>query len=418
MLGSFFMGMFQDSAVLGLAVPMALAWLPPDHPLQRMTSLHKAFTTGFCGSLTTFSSFNSAMIVLVFGTGSSLPTQIWLAVFGYIIGMETAIGSFVGGKSFARFLHRRVNPVLSQEAKAARVRHEEGVYIHWQLPDFERRYLSNLDMGEQFTEFVLPVERIDALERWRVSTVNERRVRHPLLPLLLEIEDAALIDMVPIPRNSMMIAKAQGWDVDSLQQWLVDRSHPHHRNYEARSSFLSEDRSPELGEESRWLTLPVAAFLAWTCIFALFTALVMLYEEDDTIVTYRTMIFAMLVAPPGALLRWKLSERNGTLADYPWFPFGTFLANIFGSIVSITAVATEYHLEKQFFGKNHFWTIGSIRAVRIGFAGCLTTVSTFVAEIQNFVHAHNDHAYPYIWTTLGTACVVCTIIYGVIVYLP
>jgi len=418
MLGSFLMGFFQDHTVLGLAVPMALAWLPPTHPFQRMTIFHKAFTTGFCGSLTTFSSYNSAMVVLIFGTGSNLPTQIWLALLGYIVGMETALGSFVCGKSFARRLHRKVNPILAAEAYAVRIRHEEGVYIHWQLPDFERRFLSNLDLGDTYGETYgdyLPSGRLDALERWRMSTENQRRVRHPLLPALLEIEEAALVDRVPIPESSLAIAKVQGWDVDSLKQWLLDSgSSPSRKQYQRMCSFIPETRQPK--EDCRWLTLPVAAFLAWALIFALITCLIMLYEDEESVVTYRTMAYAMLVAPPGALLRWKLSEMNGKLVDYPWFPFGTFMANIGGSIISTTAVATEYHLEKTFRGHGHFWTIGTIRATRIGFAGSLTTVSTFVAEIHTFMHQHTDYGYPYIWTTLGTACVTCTIIYAIIVF--
>lgn len=310
------------------------------------------------------------MIVLIYGTGSTLPTQIWLALFGYIIGMETAIGSFVCGKSVARWLHRKYFPVLAAEARAVRIKHEEGVYIHWQLPDFERRYLSNLDMGSRFTEFVVPAERINGLERWRKSTENERRVRHPLLPVLLEIEEAALVDFVPISNEALIVAKAQGWDVESLQQWLIDRSHPHHGTVCKQSSFRSDTSNGSLPEDSRWLTLPVAALLIWTLIFVLIASLMIFYSDDeDTTVTYRTMAFAMLLSPFGALMRWKLSERNGTLVDYPWFPFGTFLANQIGCLFSIVAVATEYHLEKKFFGRGHFWTIGTIRAARIGFAG-------------------------------------------------
>ena len=56
LLGSFLMGLFQDGAVLGLAVPMAIAWLPMNHSFQKAVVLHAAFKTGFCGSLTTYSS--------------------------------------------------------------------------------------------------------------------------------------------------------------------------------------------------------------------------------------------------------------------------------------------------------------------------------------------------------------------------
>jgi fluoride ion exporter CrcB/FEX len=65
--GSFIMGLFQNGVVLDLAVPMAIAWLPPQHAFQEMKIIHKAITTGYCGSVTTFSGWNSAMVVQIFG---------------------------------------------------------------------------------------------------------------------------------------------------------------------------------------------------------------------------------------------------------------------------------------------------------------------------------------------------------------
>lgn len=410
MLGSFLMGLWQDGRVLGLASPIAIAWVSPQNPFQRMPIFHTAFKTGFCGSLTTFSSWNSAMVVLIFGTGSTFSTQVWLALFGYIIGMETALGSFVCGKSVARFLHRKINPVLALEADAFAERKEEGVYIHWELPDFERRFLSRLDMGEVTYGENVPT---GALEDWRKSTENERRVRHPLLPVLIEIEEAVLVECEDVTEEAAGIARDAGWDIDALRQWTHDK--PSDMPTVSTISVCTRDRTWR-EKPSRLFTLPVAAFLAWFLIFALGAMLILLDSDSDTVVTYRTMVYAMLCATPGALLRWKLSEFNGKWDKYPWFPAGTFSANMLGSLMSITAVATEYHIESR-FGHGYFWTIGSIRAVRIGFAGCLTTVSTFVAEIHGFMQKHTDCAYPYILTTLSVACLSSTVIYGIIVFL-
>lgn len=80
MFGSFIMGCFQSGAALGLALPLAVAWLKPDDSFQDMPILHKAITTGFCGSLTTFSGWNSAMVVLLFGTGDNRPTHVFNAI--------------------------------------------------------------------------------------------------------------------------------------------------------------------------------------------------------------------------------------------------------------------------------------------------------------------------------------------------
>ena len=80
MLGCFIMGLFQNGAALGLALPLAIAWLLPYHTLQEKSVLHKGITTGFCGSLTTFSGWNSAMVVLLFGTGQNRPTHVFNAI--------------------------------------------------------------------------------------------------------------------------------------------------------------------------------------------------------------------------------------------------------------------------------------------------------------------------------------------------
>ena len=56
-LGCFFMGLLQDGNALGLPVNMPIAWLNEAHVFQSMTILHLGLKTGFCGSLTTFSSW-------------------------------------------------------------------------------------------------------------------------------------------------------------------------------------------------------------------------------------------------------------------------------------------------------------------------------------------------------------------------
>jgi fluoride exporter len=456
-LGSFLMGFFQDYAVLGLAVPMAVAWLPPTASFQRCAILHTAFKTGFCGSLTTFSSWNSEMIVLTFGTGSTQTTRIVSALLGYIIGMETALGSFTCGCSFARRLHRAVNPTLAAEGDAMHLKREEGIYINHSLPDFERRYLHKLDMGVQYTNDLYPIadDRIASLERWRKSTEHIRRVNHPMIEKLKEIENLALVNDKPISKEVDSVARLEHWDIDSLNDWVNAKSTDIHSlpsvssagqgtkastKSAAYSSFLFGSASnvssgvnmlisPGYGssvlKKSKWLKLPVASLLVTGVLTFLLISLLTLRTDNAIAVTDRTMVYAMMFAPIGALLRWHFSQYNGGggglhVLKYlggagSWFPYGTFYANVIGCVVSIVTVALEYKFEQR--GVNAFWTIGTLRAIRVGFAGSLTTVSTFVAEVSNFMRTKTDHAYPYIITSLGTCGIIGTVIYGCIVYL-
>ena len=418
-LGSFLMGTLQSAAVLHLAVPMAVAWLGPQHPFQKMGILHKALTTGFCGSLTTFSSWNSEMVVMIFGTANNYQTRIWSAVIGYIIGMETALGSFVCGKSVARQLHRVVNPVLAAERDAARQKSLEGVPVNTELPDFERRFLPNLEMGDSYG-MVVPVNDIDSLLRWRTSTESARRVGNPLLPVLTKIETAILAYRQPfmVP-EAESVARTEGWDLTALQVWADLRAQD--MNYlPSLSSKSSSGSGSGIPEESKWFTLPVAASLVAAVYVVLFVGLCALNTRDAPTITYRTMVYAMMFAPSGALLRWRLSALNGTCGTegWEWLPLGTLVANVLGSVVSMAAVGGEVHLQDLYEAEN-FWGVGTIRAVKVGFAGCLTTVSTFAAEVSGFMHGcekQNGHAYPYILISIGTSCVLACAVYGLIVF--
>ena len=428
LLGSFLMGLFQDSIVLGLAVPMAVAWLSPFHPFQNANVLHTAFKTGFCGSLTTFSSWNSEMVVMIFSTGDrSRHTQLWSALFGYIIGMETSLGSFACGCSLARRLHRSVNPVLAAEKEANREKIAQGVHLNKDLPDFERRFLPGLKMeGVEGSAELYPLHHIDALVRWRDSTVEARRVGNPLLPALIEVENALLVLHRRIPPEAESIARAEGWEVDSLIEYASSKDADlGHLPSVSSATSLGGGANVNDGDEPRYLDLRLVATVLSALMLLLLLGLVLIQEESATAATNRTMIYGMLFAPTGALLRWHLSRWNGKCdflsQDWRWLPVGTLFANVFGSALSITMVALEYRIDT---GLNlmdimitDFWGVGTIRAIKVGFAGCLTTVSTFVAEVSGFMHNHTDHGYPYILVTLVSSCVSSCLLYGIIVYL-
>jgi fluoride ion exporter CrcB/FEX len=420
--GSFLMGLFQDGTVLGLAVPIAISWLPAQHPFQKATLLYVAFKTGFCGSLTTFSSWNSEMVVLIFGT--PFKSQIWKAIFGYIVGMETSLGSFVCGCALARYLHRFACPLLAAEAEACHIKREQGVYLNRQLPDFERRFLAQLDLhGATGAAELYPVARMDGLERWRASTVEARRVGSLLLPTLVEIETALWVEHRPIPPQAESIARSLGWEVDSLLLYVAEKDTDMHSLPSVHSSASRTIKVDHLDiYDAQYMQLPMVATVLSIIMILLLLGLILVNSGSATAVTNRTMFYAMLLAPTGALLRWSLSGWNGTFSLLPptwrWLPVGTLTANVVGCVVSIVCIALEYRLQNNLsFDATNFWVIGSLRAVKVGFAGCLTTVSTFVAEVSGFMQSRNNHAYPYIWISLCTSCVLGSFLYGCIVYL-
>eukprot|EP00928_Gymnodinium_smaydae_P037056 TRINITY_DN25794_c0_g2_i1.p1 TRINITY_DN25794_c0_g2~~TRINITY_DN25794_c0_g2_i1.p1 ORF type:complete len:274 (+),score=68.79 TRINITY_DN25794_c0_g2_i1:327-1148(+) len=85
---------------------------------------------------------------------------------------------------------------------------------------------------------------------------------------------------------------------------------------------------------------------------------------------------ALLCAPPGALLRWALSRFNPRVAPMPWF---TFLANVLGSAAGGAAAVWATRAAHAEENELALWCT----ALSLGFAGSLSTVSTFVSELQS-----------------------------------
>jgi fluoride exporter len=104
-LGSFIMG------ISVLNPDVWLPWLKADHPLQQNHPLYVALTTGLCGSLTTFSSWNTQMVVMLDGSQTVLGPQIVTALCGYLLGLVAPMASFIVGNHVSLWLHNWRNPV-------------------------------------------------------------------------------------------------------------------------------------------------------------------------------------------------------------------------------------------------------------------------------------------------------------------
>jgi fluoride ion exporter CrcB/FEX len=336
------------------------------------------------------------MVVMTFGTGDvSKTSQVVSAFFGYIIGMESALGSYVFGMTIATFIHRWRNPRNAQEADAARERAMEGVYLNHGLPEFERRYLPDLEMDHMEHT----VHGVAFLERWRRSTRDARHVHHELLPALCEIENAMLINEQPFSQEAQGVAQNAGWDLEALSEWVK----------------LNPRAAPEPPTSSLMFTIPVSVFLCVTLALPMLLGLIFVNDLEDAYqVTSRTMFYSACLAPFGALLRWNLSVFNGKLSgDLSWIPAGTLIANVSGSVISIVMIALELNM-----AADGFWTVGTLRAIKVGFCGCLTTVSSFVSEVNTLMRKKPNHyqAYLYILMSLLTSFVVASAVYAWIVY--
>ncbi|KAM0801943.1 CrcB-like protein-domain-containing protein [Usnea florida] len=118
--------------------------------------------------------------------------------------------------------------------------------------------------------------------------------------------------------------------------------------------------------------------------------------------TWRSQaLFALVFAPLGCLLRFYASlHLNGKIKS---FPLGTFAVNILGTMME----AVFLNLQRVPVGG----MIGCqvLQGLSDGFCGCLTTVSTWVAELKGL---HIRHAYVYAAMSVGVALGLMVIILG------
>lgn len=136
--GSFILGVLT---VLKPSVWPPIPWLKADHPLQSHDALHAAIKTGMCGSLTTFSSWNSQMVIMLDGSQTVLGPQIASALCGYLLGTLAAVGSFCCGTHVSAWLNNWRNPI---DVASERREGDPPRTIHYPRLDRRRSRLCNV----------------------------------------------------------------------------------------------------------------------------------------------------------------------------------------------------------------------------------------------------------------------------------
>lgn len=106
-------------------------------------------------------------------------------------------------------------------------------------------------------------------------------------------------------------------------------------------------------------------------------------------------------APIGASIRWALSFSN---QRFPYFPIGTFVANITGVILD-TVIESSKLAKRDLSIETSFF----LSALTVGLGGSLSTVSTWVSEAMMLPRLQR---YIYILGTIFCAVTVGLVIYG------
>ncbi|XP_048634671.1 fluoride export protein 1 [Brassica napus] len=189
-------------------------------------------------------------------------------------------------------------------------------------------------------------------------------------------------------------------------RWLLDR----------RASSSSKERTSCLLEVNTFkmhlvsMTLMVVLLVALLAVSA-----TQLVKEFDKGTSEAQLWLGCLVAAPGVWLRWFLARLNGRGLGKDgqylrWVPFGTVIANA-AAASAMAALATL----KKSVDTTTCNTVAS--SIQFGLLGCLSTVSTFMAEFNAMRESDYPwRAYAYASFTIAVSFAIGTVIYSVPVW--
>jgi fluoride ion exporter CrcB/FEX len=410
MLGCFVMGVMQPCKDLDVSDnPDGLAFLPDDHWFHSWKDTHYAVRSGFCSSLTSFASWNTQMVTMMFGVGitndNGISSQFVSALFGYVMGMELAVASYVLGRWVAVWFYRFSNP-LTRPADDETV--TQARMSNRTLPDIERQFLGLRLSKEDLTWAWSKFPCLEYLERWRQSTEGVRTGRGNIFrPVFEKIEESILVHNNPVSHDEVKLASAMEWDVDALVRWNVNKES--YQTDDMVYLWVAKKKQERIYVQRCLAAMP---YVICTSIVAMFVWLDVTGVADTT--AYRAMWMSALAAPLGALVRCGFSFMNGMLPHpWHWFPLGTFVSNMTGSIISISAVALSLNLKPD----SDPWNALVLFAVKTGFAGSLSTVGTFVVEghkLQTVQYPFHVRGLCYMGGSVAVAGLLSALLFGTI----
>ena len=476
MLGSFLMALLSENSAHALwwegFMPVSL--LPREHWLQGYGNLWLGLRVGLCGSLTTFSSWNSQMVRLAaagHGTPYAAGSQVVPALLGYLVGTIVALGCYVLGEQAAQAVglrHLVARAVRGEggggeggpgeaagpaELGAVELRGAGGSAP----PPFPPDPCGGQGVpcagggcggGGGGGAAPPPLLRSECAQREKLGLwdrVHKNRLVQHLGPWRAREECAgdSELHVVRASQGDLVVVhqrgEGKGEGGGSPGEPLVFRATGHVAMFSPqlvaagggaggsalRAAPVPAHAPPLLGArghaaEPRWAAACDALFLAAFCAASAGLAVALALDPDGA----RAEVYlALLLAPAGACLRWQLCARlNGALPGrWHWFPAGTFLSNMAGSAVSALALALVVHLcpggggaGSPPRGSASYWAAASLGGVSVGFAGCLSTVSTFAGEVRKFMamYPRNAHGWVYLASSFGSSFALGLALYG------
>eukprot|EP00887_Chlorella_sp_A99_P004152 scaffold23.g4152.t1 len=393
-LGSFVIGLFAASSALGLVSEKAVALLPKGHAWQTNLELQLGIRTGYCGSLTTFASWQLELMT------AAINNNQWVnMVVGFLVGLFSALVAYVVGCHAALWVDRWVladREDVMVEMEEYRSMEIEALHQAASGKPLSLAQVSRLSRRSQLEEELEELQP-DLPRNVLVAQVEEDEEEvEPDIPrnVLLEDGRVSFVRRRPSAARAASPAAGAGPAADGVDS--VDGGAAAHERRREPWTLA------QLNEHLRGSRTDLAA----AALLAVLTAALAVGVALETRHTWlRTIWVDCLFGPFGCFLRWRLSQYNYKMGGaWAWFPIGTFAANMLGT-------AIDFALQRVALG---YWTGLLLPAVQTGFCGTLTTVSTFVAEVVKFqeVFPEKLHSYTYTAASLGGGILLGLAVYG------
>ncbi|GIL87749.1 hypothetical protein Vretifemale_15795 [Volvox reticuliferus] len=240
-----------------------------------------------------------------------------------------------------------------------------------------------------------------ALGSVAVSTAgNSPHAPHAPPVLVLEIVNEALQ-----PANAEFVpTTAATADVGPLA------SAPGGAASDSASPVPIRESSRRLSRQTEWL-VDVAAGSSFLTLSGVSLAYAYLDRNTATKHHRRFWWFSILLGPVGCFLRWHLSHLNGWRDG--WLQYGTFTANMLGCVLDFVCEALIFRLAGSLTNTQQM----ALQGLMVGTAGCLTTVSTYVSEIQKLALASPVSAYKYFLASTVVPVALGILVYGIPVWM-
>jgi fluoride ion exporter CrcB/FEX len=416
------MGLFVSSDVLTnslkhiLTVEAPIAMLPINSPLQTHMPFQVGLRTGLCGSLTTFASWITQMVLMIVG-GKPMPlgTQWVEAIAGLMIGIFCAMEALMMGQNMALLLYHKLNPsafVPYGSPAPEQLRLEDDSVIALQQQYSSRSQLrvsselrrtntvSSVREGNTTTVYIDTVpsyheERGDATGS---NTANRAVAADEATAGVASVAAAAATAgslQLVTTTTPLAVSAQQELPTQCLQQtsWTCPAAAAAAAGAgsadsgQASKAFKAQVVTEQVKEAG--LQRPLAVLLVDG--FAVLSILLLTSISVWRIVSHslgtlynpgepfalEVMWWSILFGPLGCYLRYYLSRYNGVLhGSWKWLPLGTFAANVGACVLDFTMKAVGVRVPLGTL------QAAVVSAVVTGVGGCLSTVSTWVVEVS------------------------------------